>query len=388
MKAKSKNILIFSICAGLIVAASIILCCVFFIKPLETIKISCQSSISLYVNEKVKLDVEVSDESAQVEYRSGNSNVVAVEGEYIYGLKEGSTTVRVEAITKNQVAHANILVTVKKEITDLDIGIEENITLYLLDKNKEEAYSNNIFDYLDFSCPKDVNYSIDDASIVSVENNKIIAQKEGVTNIIFYSVSRPEITSIHTITVLSVEPDILLKSSETINLNVGDTVSIDFMIVPSYYTGEAFIYIDISEPIVNLTYSVLTALEEGSCVLKIFVDDKVKKIININVASSKEGIENNSDNTFFNEGDYTLVVKTHKCSVNGEIIQPTSNNATLEFAILDKNGCTLDYEISIFGSCLSRITGGVYLINATVDDSFVVSCSVLGISKTLYIVFD
>lgn len=430
MTSKVKNILIFSIIGFLIAATITCVCCVLLVKPKDQpLAIDCNSSITLEAGKSYTLNISCSDPEATIEFKSSNTKIATVSAEgVVFGVKKGIAIIRVSASNEKSVASKNISVSVTDPETpalpedpstdttlNFEVNLEENISLFLLDKELEKAYADNVFNYVDFSCETEYGYSIQDSKIISFEDDRITALAEGSTTITFFPVADPSIVSSHSITVNTVPPTLKLTSGENLSIKQGNQSNVTYSIQPAYYTGSVKIDAVVSDSsIISYSDGNITALNAGSATLTLLLNNSPAKIISVTVTTdtSLPPSEDNPTDTPPNEGEptppevtpenpednsseveqeeeYKINITTLSgCTLSGSTITVTSSNAQFKVSLKDKNGSTVNDTAVITDNVnLYKGLGGTYIIKATSDFSFTITYSSVGLTKEFNVVF-
>ena len=257
-------------------AAAIVLCCVAVIlfvtfAPPKAAELSLSLSPTTLTQSSSKaLNLNCSRDDATFTYEVYDSNIARVENGIVFALNVGSTSVRVTAAVEKDraVATANIIVTEDPDGA-LVAGLDNHITLYLLDKNFNEAYANGLKNEVTFVPLR--SYSVSSTNrIVTITKNSIIASKEGTTLVTFTS-TNSDSTFSTMIEVKKVDAH-LEKLPNEIVLSPKGSVKLDYSIAPSYYTGSYEIEFSTSE---NVEYrdGMIYALNSGSGFVKLKLDE-------------------------------------------------------------------------------------------------------------------
>lgn len=409
VKKKSKNILIYSLLGFFIAVTIACIVCIYFFKPKEDIPtIVCADSVSIELGDSYSLDVMCSDKDASIQLKSANEEIAVVEGNKIFGVGKGMTSIRVIASSKNYITGKNITVNVVETITSLGISLPENITLYLLDKNKSDAYADGIFDYINYDCNYEISYSLSNTDIVSIKENKIKANKEGDTKLTFYSISQPQVTSIHNISVKSVSVHMNLRSKDEIKLKVGDSYKIPYSLSPSYYTGsyEISTTFDNSE-ICYFEDGKIYATCEGITTVNIYCNEEISGSIKINVETDAESSNPTDPSTPDNpenpdESDdtqtpqepiveeYSVKLESYKkCTIEENNIFAHSNSFSFKIKILkDGQAYNNSFEIEVkdLKGSYSLMPGGIYMIKINENSSFKIVIESLKIDEEIFVI--
>ena len=420
MSRKLKNILIYSAIGFFGIAAIICICCSIFIVPSspQKINIPCEDSYTLELGEPFDLPISFDDESIELAIESADSDIAFVDGLTITGAKEGTTTIQIIAQNKSAKSIKNVKISVVQTITDLGISIPSTISIYLLDKNKNQAYNDNFFDYVEYSSDYPVNFEIENGNIISVKSGKISAKNIGQTTITFSSTTQPSVKSVHTINVLKIDPDLVINSDNEISLKVDAHTTISYSISPSYYTGTANIEIESANTnIASIEGNKINGVSVGNTKISISLNGDLVKEIDIEVSSNENAIvtppnpEENNDDPPSDPGDengssiedpqpdppvqeesyHVELSQVQNCSVDGNIITTTASTSRVSYRIFDQdnNQLTTPYEFSLVsnteGLSVQPALGGYIKITTSVSGSFEFVIEELNISQTFII---
>lgn len=410
MKKKSKNILIYSLLGFFIAVTITCLICIYFFKPKEDIPtIVCADSVSIELGDSYSLAVMCSDNEASIQLKSANEEIAVVEGNKIFGVGEGVTSVRVIASSRNYITGKNITVNVVETITSLNISLPESITIYLLDKNKSDAYAEGFYDYINYQCNYEISYSLSNTDIVSIKDNKIKANKEGTTILTFSSINQPEITSTHNITVKSIPVYMNLRSKSEISLKVGESYKIPYSLSPSYYTGSYEITTQFeNEEICHFENGKIYAVCEGITTVNIYCNEELSGSIKINVEADAESGNPTDPSTPDNpenpdesddtqtpqepivEQNYSIKLDGRQnCNIEENNIFAQSNSFSFTIKIL-KNGQqynnSFEIEVKDLKGSYSLMPGGIYMIKINENSSFKIVIESLKIDEEIFVI--
>lgn len=410
VKKKSKNILIYSLLGFFIAVTITCLICIYFFKPKEDIPtIVCADSVSIELGDSYSLAVMCSDNEASIQLKSANEEIAVVEGNKIFGVGEGVTSVRVIASSRNYITGKNITVNVVETITSLNISLPESITIYLLDKNKSDAYAEGFYDYINYQCNYEISYSLSNTDIVSIKDNKIKANKEGTTILTFSSINQPEITSTHNITVKSIPVYMNLRSKSEISLKVGESYKIPYSLSPSYYTGSYEITTQFeNEEICHFENGKIYAVCEGITTVNIYCNEELSGSIKINVEADAESGNPTDPSTPDNpenpdesddtqtpqepivEQNYSIKLDGRQnCNIEENNIFAQSNSFSFTIKIL-KNGQqynnSFEIEVKDLKGSYSLMPGGIYMIKINENSSFKIVIESLKIDEEIFVI--
>lgn len=384
IKAK-KNILIYSL-IGLFVAIAIAcVCCIKFIKfDNPTITIICDDSLSLSVGDVHVLDLKCSDEDATFKFTTDENEVIKVEGKEITALSSGVAYVKIEASHNNVTGRKNVKVIVEgddnDETPEVDLGVvlDKEVTLYLIDKMTNKASIDGFKDSVYYSTNEKVSLTTSNSTVVSISKayKKISAIGEGSVTITFYSTLDPSIKSVHTIRVLTIPPVFNLLTEEEITLDVGESANFNYDISPVYYTGKAEVTTSFSnENIVGLENGVITAINSGSIIMSVYLNNE--KVKEINIVVNEVYIPS-----------YSIKVEAFKnCTLGGKTIYTNKDSFTLKISVVNDKDEVITTDISITGATYSIVLGK-YFFEVSENVSITIESKEYDISETYNIILN
>ena len=274
---------VLSISAGMAVLCCLIaILCVMLAQPAPVSLSVAIDEISLRVDDVVPLTYKCSDESAEVSFSVEDENIVKIEGENIRAKQVGSTTLRVTATRENDRAVATAKIYVTENPTGPITNLPNKLTIYLLDKNINEARQAGFDNEYTFVSHKDYTLSSNGNS-AKITKNTITANKEGLTIFTFTNGDQKQTVEVE---VLSIQPTLTLP--ESISLSLNEKYGLAYILTPSYYTGA--VEITLKENGTNLTITDLsvTAKQPGTTTLFVYLNDTLQKEIPVSVAYDEE----------------------------------------------------------------------------------------------------
>ena len=355
-------------------AAIIILSIFLFVNRKDVIFTINNDMLSLKVSESKKIDYYISDSSTKIIWESTNPNIATVDNQgFIYGKSVGTVFINGTINVNHSPKTISCYVEVKAQNYDIPL---DDFTLpngeILLSVSEEYPIP---ISYI----PSDgyvelVNYTVDNPSVIEVNNGIIKGLKEGNTTLTINinSISKTinvnvinENVSNHIITPIN---DVIFPKEETIYLD--ENKEILYNIEP--VDGDIF---DIKwkssdESILSVNNGIIKGLKIGNTTINVIVNNKISKSINIKVLPKIESIDFNynpkevlkvgesltlkpivSPTNAQNELIYESNSNILDVSPNGEIIAKAKGNATItiksndnsikktiNFTILDKIG--------------------------------------------------
>ena len=164
-----------------------------------------------YIRTVIQIDLSIGDKyNFDDEYQSNNTNVFSIEDNQGSALALGDAS-----IYKNNEKNVYYLVHVTNSPKYIDVECENIL------KVGEQTNLNVVVSPLNAS--QDVEYEISDTSIIKIENNKIIALKEGYCDLIVKSLSKQSITTSVSILVQN-EDEINYEDKVEFNITENSTV--------------------------------------------------------------------------------------------------------------------------------------------------------------------
>lgn len=334
MKARSKLIIILPTIAAILLSA--ILCLILIPRGDEKITLAAED-VSLMCGEEKEIEFVCSDENATISFESFNEKIVSVSGDKLVAISVGETSIRVKAQNENSIIYSSFKVTVfedeSKPLTDLPTGV----TLYLLDKNFEDARADGYDNEISFVKNRQI-VSTSSCKFAKVVGNKITALKVGSGDIEFCGSNGDK--QIVKVSVEAIEAK-LSNLPKSINLNPTQTYEISYSITPSYYTGQVDVKIGTTSECLSVEDNVVTAQTSGEGSISISVGGNSYAI----------GVEVNS------QIKYNLTARKN-CSIEGNRIYVAANESAsfvLElFTLSDENISFSSVNISASGVTIKR----------------------------------
>lgn len=277
MKIKSKIAIILPIVLVCVLAA--ILCLVIIPNQPDSISLAIDD-VSMICGEVKDIEYSCSDENAEISFDSYNSKIVEVDGDKIIAKKVGSTAIRVKAQSENATAYSSFKVIVSEDTTMALTTLPEEITLYLLDKNFEQARADGYDNVMTYVRLREIS-SVDSCKFVKVTANKITASKAGSGEVVFHGTSGDKQTI--KVNVLAIAPTIVNLPNQ-ININPKDSYEINFTLAPSYYTGDASVEISSLSECLTVDGNIIAAKTSGEGKVTVSVGDE-NYTIAVSVAS-------------------------------------------------------------------------------------------------------
>ncbi len=351
MKKKLK-FTIFSSALGAFIIIAVALMCI-YLRPAKEENLTLTVSPTTLVQDSTKaLNFSCSKQSAELKFEVYDEEIASVVEGVVIAHKVGTTSVRVTAVNDGEkaVASASVVVTENPEGPIVDLPSE--ITLYVLDKNLEEAKEEGFSNEIAFNTFRSFTSSVSN-NCVKVTKSSIIANKPGEAVISFSSSTTTYSVFVR---VLEIKPEIVgLPTS--ISLMPHESFDLGFSILPSFYTGDADIKIEDPNNIISTSGSTITAISSGKTELKVSLNDE-EHIIPVVVTSilhcemiAIENCEIINNAIYINSGEIALI-KFKLWTDEGAIM----NMSLISFETEDiKLGREMDY-IKILATKNGRIT--------------------------------
>ncbi len=351
MKKKLK-FTIFSSALGAFIIIAVALMCI-YLRPAKEENLTLTVSPTTLVQDSTKaLNFSCSKQSAELKFEVYDEEIASVVEGVVIAHKVGTTSVRVTAVNDGEkaVASASVVVTENPEGPIVDLPSE--ITLYVLDKNLEEAKEEGFSNEIAFNTFRSFTSSVSN-NCVKVTKSSIIANKPGEAVISFSSSTTTYSVFVR---VLEINPEIVgLPTS--ISLMPHESFDLGFSILPSFYTGDADVKIEDPNNILSISGSIITAISSGKTELKVSLNGEeyiIPVIITSVLHCEVIAIENCEivDNSIcINSGEIALV-KFKLWTDEGAIM----NMSLISFETEDvKLGREMDY-IRILATKNGRIT--------------------------------
>ena len=345
MKKGIKTIVWCTISAAVIMAAVILM--ILFLPQTKPESLTLTVSPTTVMQDSTKeIKYTCSHETAQIKFEVYDENVATIVEGVVIGHKVGSTSVRVTAMDGEDkvVSTASIVVTENPDGAIVDLPSQ--ITLYLLDKNIEEAKADGFSNEISFNSFRTYTSSVSNTN-VKLTKNTIVANKEGETVITFSSSTT---TYSVFVKVLKVEAEILHLPT-SISLTPNESFNLNYSITPSYFTGEIKLQISDTNNILSISDQTITALSSGVTQLEIKLNDSVT-IIPV-VVSSLISCE---------------VIPVSNCEVINKVL-PKDEQASIKFNLSTEENYNLNMstlEFEFYGATIKRDMD-VFHISASSD---------------------
>ena len=288
-----------------------------------------------------------------------NQNIAYIENNKIYTKNCGETKFTIIGSYKEKIYYSNCKIFVLSSISSLNLSFDNSTTLYLLDKNKYEAYNNHIYDYTSFHTDYDVDIEILDENILNFDNttNKFYAKSYGKTNVIFTSIDEPTYYEIVKFTINL--PPLSINCQDEIYLNIGENYNLTLNYSINYYYQQPILNFESTKIYANLEDNNLNIIanEIGESYIYIIYNEEIVKQIKIYV------------NQIITP---KLIVSCNETNYYSNIIEINTNSFTLSFTLEDYIFTNLNISTDK-NLKLTKIMDNYYLANVTTNGEYSVT---------------
>lgn len=163
-----------------------------------------EDEIELYIGETYQLNPIVRNlEDYIISYSVSNEDIIAVTNGKITALKEGTTTVTISILNRNDITPINVTVKVKKPGGIIEI-VNDNIELEVGQEYQLNPIVKNIDEY-------ELVYNVDNDEIIEIVNGKITALKEGTVSITISIKDRDDVVPVVITVIVSRNSSVSIK---------------------------------------------------------------------------------------------------------------------------------------------------------------------------------
>ena len=259
-----------------IMCCVIAIICVMVTKPKATDLSIAVDEISIQVDEVKPITYKCSDEEATVTFVIENEDIAILQDGYIYAKQVGTATLRATATRGEDRAITTTKISVLENPDGPITDLPSKITLYLLDKEIDQAKKEGFDNQRSFQSYKDYSLTIEGNS-VKVAKDTITANETGVTLITFTSQTQKQTVEVE---VLSVSPNIELPNEICLSQNQSFT--------PTYYTGQAEIELKEEGNNLSINNLTITGKQSGTSRLLVYLNDELIKEIEVEIEYEQE----------------------------------------------------------------------------------------------------
>lgn len=340
-----------------IVSAVIVIACVFSRPQQSALSLSVEA-VTLPVSSSKSLQISCSMEDAQYSYEVYDEEIAKIEDGVVYGLSVGTTSVRITATCNDERAVSTAQITVTENPNDPVVDLPQQITLYLIDKNQDDAAANGCNSELAFYSYKNFQATVS-GDAVKIKNNVISANKEGEAQITFRGVNDGS-QQIVNVTVKSVPVEIE-NLPNSLTLSLSQQTQIDFALEPSYYTGQANIEFVSSSGILQIEGNTITATSAGSAVVEVMLNDskvaQIEVLVEAPFTCALKAVANCQV-----EDDTVLLSPDEVGTFTIQLLSPSGEPINFSAIEIVTNGVELKRDMNYFH--VSTISGGTITIYA------------------------
>ncbi len=224
-----------------------------------------KSSIYLTIGETYHLDVSLLPEYAQnktIKWISSNEDIVSVDNGYVSAHKEGRATVTVT--TQNGLSDTCEVVVEKKQEVESLVVTPQKVELQVGDiyELKVEVSPSDLKDVL-------LTYTSSDENVVVVDNGKLQAKGVGSAIVSVKSDNNVEAKCEVIVREKDIEVDYITLNTNTVEFNVGDTLTLIATIYPNNATHQSLKWISSNEDVVKVENGQITALSSGEAIISV-----------------------------------------------------------------------------------------------------------------------
>lgn len=315
--------------------------------------------IYLKYNESIDIDSLYDFDLKIINVKIDNQNIAYSENNKIYAKNYGKTKFSIIGSYKNNIYISNCNIFVLNSISNLNLIFNNSTNLYLLDKNKYEAYDKQFYDYTPFHSDYNVEVKILDKNILSFDNttNKFYAKSCGKTNVKFTSIDEP---SYYEIVEFSITlPPLSINCQEEININKGEIFNLNLNYSINYYYQEPILNFDSTLIYANLDENNLNIIanEIGESYIYIIYNEKTIKQIKVSVNQIATP---------------NLIITCNETNYSSEVIELNTQNFILSFTL--ENYIFTNLNISSDENFkLSKIMDNYYSVNVTSNGEYSIS---------------
>lgn len=339
--------------AALIIILVAVLCFVLIPNKADTISLEIED-VNMVCGEVKEIDYLCSDKSAVISFESYNSKIVEIDGINLVAKKVGTTSIQVKAKGESSVAYSSFKVVVGENDLLPLTNLPSEITIYLLDKNIEEARADGYNNEMSYVRNREIS-SVDACNFVKVTSSKITAAKVGSGEIVFHSESGD--SQIVKVNVTAIKPRIL-NLPTSINMKPKETFELNYTIAPNYYTGDVDVEISSNSDCLTIDENIVKAKTSGEGSISVLIGED-SYTIGVNVDSQIKyvltAVENCriEDNRIYVSAGEEGCFKLNLCTEEG-------NNIAFSSVSFASNGVEIEREVNYIN--FSSTNGGTITI--------------------------
>lgn len=351
MKIKSKLAIILP--AIFLSALALVLCLVLIPKQPDSFSVAAED-VTMICGDVKEISYSCSIDDARVSFESYNSKIVEIDGNKMVAKKIGETTVRVKAQNNDAIVYSSFKVRVKENTSAPLTSLPNEITIYLIDKNIEEARADGFDNQYSYTRYREIS-GVDACKFVKVTSDKITASKQGSGEVVFHSASGHAQTV--KVNVLAIEAE-LTGLPTTINMNPADNYRCNYTITPSYYTGNVYVEISTDSECLSVTGDTLFANTSGEATISVSVGDNTYTV-DVVVNSQIKYVLSANENCRI-EGNTIYVASGEEASFKLNLF--TLDDDAVAFSAVDFSASGVNIEREVNNINFSSTNGGVISI--------------------------
>lgn len=237
-----------------------------------------------------------------------------------------------------------------KDISNFNINFDNTQKYYFVGDTLKYKIEYTPFD----TSYKNINYEISDTSILTIDSikNEISFLKEGSTQVVFKSEKKEQLTKTFNFNVKNVEPSSISFISDVLSLNIGDSKTLSYTLLPENVTLKNVIFASSNKKIVSVNNSgTIKAVSSGESIVKVCLASYPHIYDEIKIKVNSQRVENIQSLSFNDVEIY--------------------NNQTKEFYIeyspisstLDSSKLKLDFEnknLTLSNNRIDKSKGRIY----------------------------
>ena len=278
-------------------------CCLFVLASCKEVEYQLDITINekVYAGDVSNYVVTVNPGSKEIqdyECVSSNTSIFTVVKGKITGVNEGSASLTITCVYDKQELSKSIevLVNVKEENYELSIEYKDSLVVY-------EESEISVVEKNTNSIITDFNIFNKNEDIISVENNKITALKEGVASFVVSTTFNDRLLSKEcTLTVSKVLTTKIELVVEKTTLKENEETTFKVIIEPTNATNKEYDLILSQDDVLKVDGNKLVALKEGTCVVTaICLDSNIQSsaVITVEKEVNENAITTNIPNSLY-----------------------------------------------------------------------------------------
>lgn len=337
----------------LICALAIVLCLALLPERSNSFSVTADD-VTMTCGDTKEISYSCSDTDAVVSFESFNPKIVEIDGNNLMAKKTGETSVRVKAQGEKATIYSSFKVIVVENASLPLTNLPKEITIYLLDKNFEEARTDGFDNLYSYVRNREIS-GVDTCKFVKVSADKITASKVGSGEVVFHSASGESQT-----VKVNVQP---IKAQITglptsISMNPADCYQCDYSILPSYYTGDVDVKISTDCGCLSADGNIITAKTSGEGKINVSIGD-YNYTIGVVVNSQIKFVLESNDNCRI-DGNKIYVASGEEASFKLNLFTLDDSPVAFSSVEFSANGVKIEREVNNID--FSSESGGVISI--------------------------